>query len=251
MSAIGPGRIGRPAQAAASVARAQDLTAALARASKTEGLLRRKIAKLEKQLAAKSDLLTEVNHRAKNSLQMAMAMLSMQALASEDSRVASALQAAAERLGYLARVHELLYQRGDDIQEIDIGAFLRDIGGALEGAFRRKDVRLRYDVPALKLDVGRGTSVALIVGEAVLNSYKYAFPDGAGGTIEIRCRAAGGAVFLAVRDDGAGFPAEQRRGSLGMRLLRALGRTLGGETFVSTANGTEVSVSFPLAPPEI
>jgi two-component sensor histidine kinase len=237
-------------QAAASVTGAEDFAAALARASKSEDLLHRKIAKLEKQLAAKSDLLTEVNHRAKNSLQMAMALLSMQALAAEDARVASALQAAAERLGYLARVHELLYQRGDDIQEIDIGGFLRDIGGALEGAFRRKEVGLRYEVASLKLDVGRGTSVALIVGEAVLNSYKYAFPAGTSGTIEIRCQEDGGTIFLAVRDDGAGFPAEERRGSLGMRLLRALGRTLGGETRVKSGNGTEVSVSFPLAPPE-
>jgi two-component sensor histidine kinase len=241
----------RLTKAAAAVEGDEALTAALARARRTESLLRRRIARQAEQLQAKSDLLTEVNHRAKNSLQMAMALLSMQALAAADPRVATALQAAAERLGYLARVHELLYQRGDDIQEIEIGGFLRDIGGALEGAFKRKDVRLRYDVPPLKLDVGRGTSIALIVGEAVLNSYKYAFPAGAGGTIEIVCREDCGTVFLAVRDDGSGFPAEQRRGSLGMRLLRALGRTLGGETSVASGKGTEVSVSFPLALPEI
>lgn len=228
----------------------QGLEAALELALETEVFLRRKIEKQEKQLLANSDLLKEVNHRAKNSLQMAMAMLSMQALASDDSRVASALQAAAERLGYLARVHELLYQRGDDIQEIDIGSFLRDIGDALEVAFRRDEVQLRYDVPPLTLDVGRATSVALIVGEAVLNSYKYAYPAGASGTIEILCTAERETITLAVRDNGAGFPAEQRRGSLGMRLLRALGRSLGGETSVKSGRGTEVSVSFPLTPPD-
>ncbi|HEV2817275.1 MAG TPA: sensor histidine kinase [Allosphingosinicella sp.] len=250
MAASGTGNVVRLAKAAAPGEDVQDLKAALARARRTERLLRRTIARQAEQLQAKSDLLTEVNHRAKNSLQMAMALLSMQALAAEDGRVASALQAAAERLGYLARVHELLYQRGDDIQEIDIGGFLRDIGDALEEAFKRKDVKLRYDVPALKLDVGRGTSVALIVGEAVLNAYKYAFPAGAGGTIEIVCGQEGGIVSLAVRDDGTGFPAEQRRGSLGMRLLRALGRALGGETSVTSGDGTEVAVSFPLAPPQ-
>lgn len=228
----------------------QGLEAALELALKTEVLLRRKIEKQEKQLLANSDLLKEVNHRAKNSLQMAMAMLSMQALASDDSRVASALQAAAERLGYLARVHELLYQRGDDIQEIDISSFLRDIGGALEEAFKREEVRLSYDMPPLMLDVGRATSVALIVGEAVLNSYKYAYPAGASGTIEILCREEGETITFAVRDNGAGFPAEQRRGSLGMRLLRALGRSLGGETSVKSGRGTEVSVSFPVTPPD-
>ena len=228
----------------------QGLKAALHRALKTKALLRRKIEKQAKQLHAKSDLLKEVNHRAKNSLQMAMAMLSMQALASDDSRVASAFQAAVKRLGYLARVHELLYQRGDDIQEIDISSFLRDIGGALEEAFKREEVRLSYNVPPLMLDVGRATSVALIVGEAVLNSYKYAFPAGASGTIEVICKVEGATITLAVRDNGAGFPVEQRRGSLGMRLLRALGRSLGGETSVNSGRGADVSVSFPVAPPE-
>ncbi|MEA3047213.1 MAG: hypothetical protein QOJ53_1545 [Sphingomonadales bacterium] len=250
MSATGPSEVVPPEGDAGPPERLAGMKAALDRALRTDDRLRHKIAKLEKQLQAKSDLLTEVNHRAKNNLQMAMAMLSMQALAAEDSRVASALQVAAERLGYLARVHELLYQRGDDIQVIDIGAFLKDIGGALERAFDRKDVRLRYDVTSLKLDVERGTSVALIVGEAVLNSYKYAFPDRAGGTIEIVCKEEGGMIVLAVRDDGVSFPAEERRGSLGMRLLRALGRTLGGETSVKSGRGTEVSVSFPLAPLE-
>ena len=219
----------------------------LAQARRTEADLRRAIARQKKALREKSDLLKEVNHRAKNNLQMAIALLSIQAGAAQDPGVAAALQGAAERLGHLARVHELLYQRGDDLQAIDIGSFLRDVGGALEVAFKRDEIRLGYEVPALMLDVGRATSAGLIVGEAVLNSYKYAFPGRAPGTIMIVCREESGIVTLAVRDDGAGFAAEQRRGSLGMRLLRALGRSLGGETVVTSGNGTEVSVSFPAA----
>ena len=226
------------------------LAEALEEARRTESSLRRTIARQKKALREKSDLLKEVNHRAKNNLQMAIALLSIQASAAQDPGVAAALQAAAERLGHLARVHELLYQRGDDLQAIDIGAFLGDVGRALEEAFKRSEIRLEYDVPPLMLDVGRATSAGLIVGEAVLNSYKYAFRDRRAGTIRIVCREEGGIVTLAVRDDGAGFPAEQRRGSLGMRLLRALGRSLGGETVVTSGDGTEVSVSFPAAAPK-
>jgi two-component sensor histidine kinase len=248
VSATGPADTDPPEEGAAPGSR-QALKAALDRARETEALLRREIERQASELQARSDLLKEVNHRAKNNLQMAMAMLSIQAEASEDKRIASALQAAAERLGYLARVHELLYQRGDDIQAIDIGGFLRDIGGALEQAFKRKEIKLDYDVPPLMLDVARGTSVALIAGEAIMNSYKYAFPRGTAGTIRILCRKEGETIRLAVRDDGAGFPAERRRGSLGLRLLKALGRSLGGETCVSSGEGSEVSLSFPAAPP--
>ena len=179
-----------------------------------------------------------------------MGMLSMQALASDNSDVAAALHAAAERLGYLARVHELLYQRGDDIQEIDISSFLRDIGGALERAFDSEEVTLDYDAPPLVLDVQRAISVALIAGEALLNSYKYAFPAGTNGLIEVVCKEQNGAITLAIRDNGIGFPVDQRRGSLGMRLLRALGRSLGGETLVSGERGTKVEIVFPMVAAE-
>ena len=208
--------------------------------------LKSEIIRLEEELAAKSDLLKEVNHRAKNNLQMAMAMLSMQALAADNPVVSDALNAASNRLGYLARVHELLYQRGDDIQAIDISLFLMDIGDALERAFNRPEVTLAYDVPPLVLDVSRAVSVALIVGEAVLNSHKYAFPGGRKGVIEIICREQAGSVCLAVHDDGVGFPVQQRRSAVGMRLLRALGRTLGGETLVEGDRGTRVEIRFPI-----
>lgn len=227
-----------------------DLRAALDRAIRTEATLRRTIERQARQLREKSDLLAEVNHRAKNNLQMAIGLLSMQALASEDERVTAALGAAAQRLGYLARVHELLYQRGGDAQEIELSGFLRDIGSALEEALQRRDVEVVYSVPALTLEGHRAISVGLIVGEAMLNAYKYAFPAGARGRIEVSCACEGELVRLAVRDNGAGFPAEERRGSLGMRLLRALGRSLGGETLVTGGGGTCVSVAFPLAAPD-
>jgi two-component sensor histidine kinase len=57
----------------------------------------------------------------------------------------------------------------------------------------------------------------------------------------------GETALLAVEDDGTGFAVEPRRGSLGMRLLRAMGRALGGETQVSGEGGTRVSVRFPIA----
>ena len=79
-----------------------------------------------------------------------------------------------------------------------------------------------------------------------MNSYKYAFPGDARGKINIVCKEQDGGVRLAIMDDGAGFSVEERRGSLGMRLLRALGRSLGGETLVSGEGGAKVEVAFPL-----
>jgi len=243
----------RRVEAAARAERSEtdaDLRAALSEALTSEAELRRKVERLERQLAEKSDLVNEVNHRAKNNLQMAIGLLSMQAIAAEDGRVAAALDGAARRLGYLARVHELLYQRSGDAQEIELSGFLGDIGRALEDALQRHDIGVVYRVPPMMLDANRAISVGLIVGEAMLNSYKYAFPEGTAGRIEVSCEQEGDMVRLTVADDGAGFPAEERRGSLGMRLLRALGRSLGGETLVASGAGTQVTLAFPLSAAE-
>lgn len=224
-----------------------ELQAALQRALETEAALRAQIEQQQRQLEEKSDLLKEVNHRAKNSLQMAMAMLSMQALSSPEAKVAKALEAASQRLGYLARVHEMLYQRGDDVQEIQLGDFLKEIGDTLAEAYPGLDVTLRYELDEVTLDVSRAVNAALLAGEAMLNSYKYAFRGGRAGTLVIACRSDGHTVHLMIKDDGVGFQSEERRGSLGMRLLRALGRALGGTTEVDGSSGTVVSISFPLA----
>lgn len=221
-----------------------ELEAAKLRAAELEALVELQ----REQLRQKSELLQEVNHRAKNNLQMAMALLSMQALASTDPEVADALQAASRRLGYLAKVHELLYRRGDDLQMIDVADLLRDVALTLQSAFDRNDVQVSVEAEPLMLGVDQAVNAALIVGEAILNSYKYAFPGGRAGHVCVSLKVRGRAGMLQISDNGIGFSAEERRGSLGMRLLRALGRALGGEAMVDGTAGTKVSVEFPILP---
>jgi len=203
-----------------------------------------RVERLESLLEEKTALLHEVNHRAKNSLQMAMAMLSMQALASENDEVAEALRNASTKLGYFARVHELLYERGEDNQRVDVAEFLHNICDGLNKAYQRDGVQIDLRAEPLMLSAAQALNVGLFAGECILNAYKYAFPGAVGGVISVACQRFEGVVELAISDDGAGFPAEQRRGSLGMRLLRALGRALGGETHVESGTGTRVSVTF-------
>lgn len=223
----------------------------LSQALQRELDLRNLLSAQNHKLRESSDLLREVNHRAKNNLQMAMAMLAMQALASEDARVSDALNSASRRLGYLARVHELLYQRADDLQRIELRAFLTDIAVELGNAFNRSNIEVTVDIPGITVEPTQAINLALIAGEAMLNSYKYAFPDGRAGTIQVRFIALDGTGFLTVADDGVGFSTERRRGSLGMRLLRALGRALAGETRVEGVDGTKVNVQFPMNPQRI
>lgn len=219
----------------------------IARLQREKAELQAVVLAQREEISHKSEMLREVNHRAKNNLQMAMAMLSMQALAADDPKVGSALNAASQRLGYLARLHEMLYRRGDDLQEIEMSDFLREIAEAVHQGSGRSDVEIDLRLGQAALSVPQATNCALFAGEALLNAFKYAFP-GRRGRVTVSFAVEGDTAELIVADDGVGFAVEDRRGSLGMRLLRALARALGGEAEVRGEAGVRIAVSFPLVP---
>jgi two-component sensor histidine kinase len=204
------------------------------------------LARLRGELAERDAMLAEVNHRAKNSLQMAMALLRIQGQASTDEAVREALGSAAERLGHISAVHEMLYEHQTDAQVVDLHRYLCRMRDALAEAYQRPGIELVVKGDCLLLDAQRTVRVALIAGEAIINAYKYAFPAGQG-SIRVAAVRIGSEGRLTVSDDGVGFAAGARKGSLGMRLMRALAQALRGRVRLSsTTIGTTVTVTFPL-----
>ena len=92
-----------------------------------------------------------------------------------------------------------------------------------------------------------------IVAEVLTNAVKYAHPGGEVGTILARCRhGVADNVVIEVIDDGPGLPDgfdAASDGGLGFRLLRALGKQLGGAMrFDSAATGLRFQISLPATP---
>ena len=89
--------------------------------------------------------------------------------------------------------------------------------------------------------------MALIITELVMNAAKYAFPDRAGGIVQVAIREENGAWLCSVSDNGIGVM--YREAGLGSQIVDALVRTLGGKmTMRSGRWGTQVLVSFPADP---
>lgn len=73
-------------------------------------------------------LLREINHRAKNSIAMAISMLRLQIVRQDNPVVSEALENAIQRLDHLARIHELLYrQDSNDVQSVDMARSLTEL----------------------------------------------------------------------------------------------------------------------------
>lgn len=198
------------------------------------------------RFAERGDRLNEVNHRAKNSIQIAMSLLNLQRQLSDDSRVRLALASAVERLSHFARVHSMLYMDSPDQQTIDFCEYLKTFCAELREALAG-DVEIACaGGEELTLDGSRAINLALIASEAVTNALKHAFPDGRQGTIAVDCRRHNENGVLEVRDSGIGFKDDRRENAMGLKLIRTLVKGIDGKLRIDSTEGTSLEVIFPL-----
>jgi two-component sensor histidine kinase len=167
-------------------------------------------------------LLRESDHRAKNTLTLAAALLSRQQRFVADPEVRAPLQAASQRLLVLAKVHAAPYAAPGAL--ILVRPYLRDICEP----FSNDRVSVSTAAPNLKWPVQIVSPLGLLATEAVMNALKHAFPHDRRGTVRVDLSMRGcGKARLVVEDDGVGLP-EIHRANLGFELIQGLAGQLGG-----------------------
>ncbi|KQS58175.1 histidine kinase [Methylobacterium sp. Leaf361] len=199
--------------------------------------------------AEREVLLVEVNHRAKNSLSIAAALLSLQARRQADPTVKGLFAEVGERINAMARAHDLL-SRSQNVQQVDAGSYVADLCAALQ-AITPGDHRIRLgaEVSAgILISADQAIPLGLAMTELVTNAVKYAFPSPRSGTILARMyRPQPGRVALVIQDNGIGM-AGIREGSLGFGLVRSLVEQLRGDIDTRSEAGVIVTISFPDQP---
>jgi len=204
----------------------------------------------ERKLTAALDrhqlLAKEVNHRINNSLQIVASMLHLQTATTQSAEVRHALRDAASRIAAIARAHQRLYG-GDQIDSVDLGAYLGDICGDLGTAIAGCTIHFST-APGIHCATDTAIPVALLVNELITNSAKYAYPDSPC-EVWVEVSRSDGATAISVRDKGIGLPADfdLRSGKrLGMRLVSALSSQVHADLQVrDRAPGTEFLLTIP------
>jgi two-component sensor histidine kinase len=195
-------------------------------------------------------LLTELNHRIKNSLQLVASMLKLQA--AEKDEVRPDLEGAATRVYAVARAHESLY-RGTTVQAIDLGRYLADICKNLSESFGR--CRMDIAVPdGVSISADKAVPIALIVNELITNTMKHAYPpDDPSGHIMVRMECDAKNIAIHIRDRGLGLPPGfdiATRKGVGMRIMRALATQLRATITARALDpGTEFTLMVPIGAP--
>jgi PAS domain S-box-containing protein len=203
--------------------------------------------KLKSNLREKEVLLAEIHHRVKNNLAVITSILELQSMNTENVEAQNVLLDSQMRVRSIALVHELLY-KSDDFSKVNIPNYLKDLARVISNSLERKSVSVEIDfnLDQVELKITQAIPCGLILNEVLTNSYKHAFTGRAEGKILVSFKNADTGMIYKITDDGIGLPKpkENEKASLGMTLVKTLGKQLNAETTISSENGTSFEFRF-------
>lgn len=206
--------------------------------------------RLSRLVSERAMLLSEVNHRAKNSLAVAASLLAIQGRRQPDRAVRALFEEAQDRLNAMARVHDLL-SKSESVQQVDLATYVTDLCEALR-PITEEDGRVGFEISAedgMLVEADTAFALGVILTELITNAVKYAFPPPRSGTIFAQARRGEAhRLEVSIKDDGIGM-SSFREGSLGYGLVRSLVEQIEGTIAVQSDPGLTVTVAFPVGDP--
>jgi PAS domain S-box-containing protein len=207
---------------------------------------------LKRSLREKETLLRELYHRTKNTLQVVLSMVLLQAdkypTIPEIQELAHTTEA---RIQAISLVHQMLYQ-SQDLSRIAIDEYVRSLTQQVLLSFgvTTERIRLEYEVKEEYFPLDSAIPLGLILNELLTNSLKYGFPEGRKGTIRIALVQSGEArKKMIYSDDGVGVPPGfdfRKQGSLGLNLIYGVGeQQMMGRVDIENRGGVTCSFEFP------
>jgi len=175
-------------------------------------------------------LLSEVNHRVANSLQLVAVLVRMQMRSLTDKAAKDALLETQSRINAISLIHKSLYTSGD-VTSVALNDYLGTMLGNLETAMKKDGhtAFLKCDLEPISLRTDASISLGVAVQELVTNAFKYAYPEDHPGEVRVRLRRLGeGQAELIVEDDGVGMAANTEPGGtgLGSKIINTMAATL-------------------------
>ncbi len=207
--------------------------------------------RVESLLEERELMLREVQHRIKNNMSTMASLLHLKANAVKDQASRKVLREMSDRFGIMMVLYRKLYESSDPYAlRLDeyLPEIIRELILTLSGTHR---FDFRKDIEDIVLNPGTMSALGILTAEAVTNSIKHAFPEGAKGMIEVTARRRNGMIRYTVRDNGRGLPEQSPPvdgPGLGLKLIQALASQIGGDAVIGRTGGTggtEITVTFP------
>jgi two-component sensor histidine kinase len=204
-------------------------------------------------LAISEAMLAEANHRTMNTLQTALALLSLQARTSTSLEVRAAILEGHARLHPLAVLHSLLGRSAAASQQVEMQPLLQSICDAHQQSYGtlHSGVTLTLTSEPVSLIARDALQISMLANEAITNAYKYAFPHEAAGEIAVQLRTQHESLVLRVADTGAGMDLAAPERGIGINLMRTFATQLQGVFELTSAEGagTQIVLTLDRSPP--
>ena len=188
-------------------------------------------------------LLSEVQHRVANSLQIIASVLMQSARKVQSEEARGHLKDAHQRVMSIAAVQRHLAR--SDAHDVALRVYFLELCESLAASMISDPAKLSIAVEADEslVDADKSVSLGLIVTELVINALKHAFPRRRRGAIVVSYRSRGQEWTLSVKDDGVGMSSGSKPG-LGVGIVEALAKQLNARVEISdAAPGSAVTLS--------
>jgi PAS domain S-box-containing protein len=200
-----------------------------------------------RKIRDKDTLLTELQHRVRNNLQLIVALIRLEARSERRGEKIN-LAALAGRIESLQLLYETLSPDASG-EEIDLGHYLSQIAAAVMNTYAVDGIRLDLKVEHAPASINIALPLGLLVNELLTNAFKHAFGGRGRGVITVECLHAGQDGYrVVVADDGAGLPPDgvwPVPGKISELIVQTL-RENKADVVVDTApdQGVRVSIAF-------
>ncbi len=192
--------------------------------------------RLQKALEDNENLLDELQHRAKNSLAMISGLIAVVSSSHENGETRNVLDELDRRVRSITELYSLLHASGM-YTEVRLDDYCGRIADGLRGM--ALSVAIEVVAEEVTVPIAVAAPIGLIVTELVTNALKYAFPEGASGSIRIAIAREGAKLRIVVADNGSGLGEGARKGDkdggTGLDLLEGLAEQIGGTLVIENA----------------
>lgn len=168
-------------------------------------------------------LLAELEHRTKNNFALVASMIEIQKKRLRNPDLDGPLDDAAMRVRTFADAYSNLALEQEEGSDVAMRPYLELLIDRIERAAFADNIQVHREIDAVTLKRETGVAIGLYLNEALSNCAKYAFPEGAPGTVSVAFHSIDDGWTLTIEDDGIGAalqPATPESG-LGSSLMQA------------------------------
>ena len=203
------------------------------------------------RLMGNSILMKESHHRIKNNLQTVSNLVLLQKnalMTNPDKTIDETLDNISSYVKSIAQVHDLMSKDHMGRSIINLKELILSLVQLMD---INPDIKVSMVLEDIFIPYNKATSVALIINELLMNSYKHAFTLNKTGTIHVNNYKDSDQLIFSVQDNGIGLPTHfditDSKG-LGLSVIKTLLKSefKGILVFKSLEKGCHVEVKIPL-----